>query len=164
MSGRVWRKLTACVFQPGSPGLILPSPVGERSGKRGIAESSYLKPSPRLSQGERENLANPTNRFDRTDGHCLLTSRPLGVIFRLLADIGIRVLERTREVFGGSVATNVAIYAGRVDKEGAVNVLFYDVVSVGHESADYADFSDLTNSAKAWRRNGRLRQGQSLLS
>jgi len=107
---------------------------------------------------EREDSAILTNGFDWTNGHCLLASRALGFIFRLLADIGIRVLERTREVFGSSVATDVAIDAGGVDVEGAVNVLFYHVVSVGHESADYADFTDLTNSGKACRRNSQLRQ------
>jgi hypothetical protein len=83
-----------------------------------------------------------SNRVDRTDGHSLLANRALGVIFRLFADVGIGVLERAGEVLGCSVATDVAIDAGRVDVERAVGVFLNFVASVRHESADYSDFTD----------------------
>jgi hypothetical protein len=44
------------------------------------------------------------------------------------------VLERAQEVFGCQVATDVAVNAGAVDIERARDVLFYFIVSIGHES------------------------------
>jgi len=52
------------------------------------------------------------------------------------------MFERADEVVGRSVAADVTIDAGRVDIKLAVNVLLNFVVWVGHESADYADFTD----------------------
>lgn len=65
-----------------------------------------------------------TNGFDWTDGHSLLARRALNLIFGLLADVRVGVLEGAGEVFGSSVATDVAIDAGRIDIERAVNVFF----------------------------------------
>jgi hypothetical protein len=124
------------------PPLILLLPLGELPGKRGVAEGSIPQVLSAPLPKERENSAILTNRFDWTNGHCFLASRALRFIFRLLADIGIRVLERAREVPGTSVAADIAIDAGGVDIERAVNVLFNFVVSIGHESAAYADFTD----------------------
>ena len=73
-----------------------------------------------------------TNRFDRTNGHSLFASRVLGFILGLLADIGVGVFERAREIFGSSVATDVAIDTGRVDIKRAVNVFFYGGISIRH--------------------------------
>lgn len=89
-----------------------------------------------------------TNRVHRADGHCFLASPALGFIFGLLADVLVGVLERAREVAGSSIAAYVTVDAGRIDVKGAVNVLSYYVVWIGHESADYADFTDLTNRSK----------------
>ena len=82
------------------------------------------------------------NRFNRTAGQRLVAGGTLDFIFGLLTDVGIRVLERASEVFGRQVATDVAVNASAVDIEGPGDVLFYFVVSIGHESADYADFTD----------------------
>ena len=52
------------------------------------------------------------------------------------------MLERSEEVVGSGVAADIAIDTSRIDIEGAVSVFFNFVVSVRHESADYADFTD----------------------
>ena len=52
------------------------------------------------------------------------------------------MLERADEVVGRSVTADITVDAGRVNVEGATDVLFNFVVWVRHESADYADFSD----------------------
>ena len=52
------------------------------------------------------------------------------------------MLERASEVFRRQVTADIAVDAGRVNIEGPGDVLFYFVVSIGHESADYADFTD----------------------
>ncbi len=52
------------------------------------------------------------------------------------------MLERSEEVVGSGIAADVAIDAGGIDVEGAVSVFLNFVVSVRHESADYADFTD----------------------
>ena len=83
-----------------------------------------------------------SNRFDRTTRQGLLASSQLSFIFGLLADEGIRVLERAGEVPRCSVAADITIDAGRVDIKRTGNVLFDFVVWVRHESADYADFMD----------------------
>jgi hypothetical protein len=96
-----------------------------------------------LSQRER-GTTSPfiADRFDRTTSQRLLTSRELGFIFRLLADVGIGALERAGEISRGSLAADVTIDAGRINIEGTVRVLYNFVVWVRHESADYADFTD----------------------
>jgi hypothetical protein len=58
------------------------------------------------------------------------------------------VFERSEEVVGSGIAADVAIDTSRIDVEGAVSVFFNFVVSVRHESADYADFTDQTNRSK----------------
>jgi len=52
------------------------------------------------------------------------------------------MLERANKVVGSSVATDVAIDTRRIDVEGAADVLFNFVAWIGHEAADYADFTD----------------------
>ena len=88
------------------------------------------------------------NRFDRTASERLFARVELGFIVRLLADIGVRVLERPSEVCGSSLSADVAIYAGRINVEGAGNIVLNFVVGIGHGSADYAD---RTNSARSER-------------
>ena len=82
------------------------------------------------------------NRLNRTAGQCLFASYTLGFIFRLLADVGVRLLKRSGEVCGSSLSADVAIYAGRINVEGAGNVVLNSVVWIGHGSAGYADFSE----------------------
>ncbi|MDX6500617.1 MAG: hypothetical protein QOG23_3877 [Blastocatellia bacterium] len=79
------------------------------------------------------------NRFDRTAGHRLFAGLELVLIFRLLADAGVRVLKRPSKVCGSSLSADVAVYAGRINVEGAGNIAFNFVVWIGHGSADYAD-------------------------
>jgi hypothetical protein len=110
--------------------------------KRGANEKFFHWSSLASCAGRNQTSAILTNRFDRTDGHCLLASRALGFAFRLFADVGIRVLEGAGKVFGSRVATDVVIDARGVNLERAVNVFFYYVVAIRHESADYADFTD----------------------
>jgi hypothetical protein len=81
-------------------------------------------------------------RFYRTAGQSFFASGELSFVFGLLTNIGISVLEGADEVVGRSVAADITIDAGRVDIKRAVNALFDFVVWVGHESADYADFTD----------------------
>jgi hypothetical protein len=112
-------------------------------GKRGVARGSIPQAlSPALSQRGREDSAVLADRFDRTTSQGFFASRELCFIFRLLADVGVCVLERSEEVVGSGIAADVAIDAGGIDVEGAVSVFLNFVVSVRHESADYADFTD----------------------
>jgi hypothetical protein len=83
-----------------------------------------------------------TDRFDWATSHRLFASYALGFIFGLLADVGVRLLERPRKVRRGSLSADVAIYAGRINVEGAGNIVLNFVVGIGHGSADYADFSE----------------------
>jgi hypothetical protein len=87
-------------------------------------------------------LAIISDRFHRAAGQSFLASCQLSFIFRLLADVGIGVFERSEEVVGSGIAADVAIDASRIDVERAASVFFNFVVSVRHESADYADFTD----------------------
>ena len=80
-----------------------------------------------------------TDRFDWATSHRLFTSCELGFIFRLLADVGVRVLERPGKICRSSLAAHVAVYAGRINVEGAGNIVLNFVVGIGHGSADYAD-------------------------
>ena len=54
-------------------------------------------------------LAVVSYRFDRTSGQRFLAGDPLNFIFGLFADVRVSVLERTREVIGSRVATDVAV-------------------------------------------------------
>ena len=83
-----------------------------------------------------------SDRFHRATGKSFRASRELGFIFRLLGNVGIGVLERAGEVVGSGIATDVAIDTSRIDIARAGSVFFNFVVSVRHESADYADFTD----------------------
>src|SRR5438552_8643502 len=71
-------------------------------------------------------------RFDRTSGQRFLASNPLNLIFGLLADVRVRVLERTCEVLRGHVTANIAIDARAVNVESAGDVFFYAVVGIRH--------------------------------
>ena len=113
-----------------------------------IGVASVLKPSPLpLSQWER-GIPSPvtSNCFHRTAGHRFFTHRSFGFVLRLFADVGIGMFERAGEIFRSSIAADVAIDARAVNVENAGDVLFDFVVWIGHESADYADFTDYTNS------------------
>ena len=88
------------------------------------------------------------DRFDRTAGQRLFARVELGFIFGLLADVGVRLLERPSKVCWSSLSADVAIYTGRINVEGAGNIVLNFVVGIGHGSADYAD---RTNSARSER-------------
>lgn len=83
-------------------------------------------------EGGTPKLSIITDCFDRAAGHSGLARRALGFIVGLLADVGVGVLERAREVHGCGVAANVAIDARRIDIEGSVNVLFYAIAGIRH--------------------------------
>ena len=84
-------------------------------------------------------LAIVADSFYRATGHCLFAGEAFGFVFRLLADIGVRLLERPSKVCGSSLSADVAIYAGRIDVESAVNIVLNFVIGIGHGSADYED-------------------------
>jgi hypothetical protein len=98
-------------------------------------------------------LAIITNRFDWATSQRFLASCDFSFVFRLLADVGVRLLERPSKVCGRSFSADVAIYAGRIDVEGAVNIVLNFVVGIGHGSADYADRTNSARCERLWQRD-----------
>ena len=96
-------------------------------------------------------------RFNRTAGQGFFARSEFTIVFRLLADVGVRALERPSKVCGSSLSADVAIYAGRINVKGAVDIVLNLVVWIGHGPADYAD---RTNSA---RRGGLWQWDKSVL-
>ena len=81
-------------------------------------------------------------RFNRTAGQGFFAGSEFAMVLRLLADIRVRALERPGKVCWSSLSADVAIYAGRINVEGAVDIVLNFVVGIGHERADYADFTE----------------------
>jgi hypothetical protein len=90
-----------------------------------------LRRAPGVKDRPRQgNCSSPVvaNSFHGTAGHCFLAGGELGFAFRLLADVRVCVLERSKEVVGSGIAAHVAVDAGRIDVEGASNVFLDSVV------------------------------------
>ena len=70
------------------------------------------------------------DRFDRAACQRLFARSPLAVIFGLLTNVRIGVLERTQEVFGRQVTTDVTVDAGRVHAISAGYVFADTIITV----------------------------------
>ena len=111
-----------------------------------------LKNPTEVGTPKRGNSPIIANRFNRAAAERFLASGELGFTFGLFADVRIGVLEISGEVFGCGVAADITVDAGRVDVEGAVDVLFNFVVWVRHESVRLRRFRGLDKRSRGWNR------------
>src|SRR5438552_11103333 len=93
--------------------------------------ASALMPSPQLSSSWIGSSTIVPDRLYRASFQRCPAGSAFGFSHRLLADVGIGVLERAGEVRGRGVAADVAIDAGAVDVERAGSVFLYAGVWVG---------------------------------